>query len=386
MPRPLAPSHSSPPAEPRLSTPAAVPDPGASGSSRGSSLATLLGTKTTVFGPSPVGARRAYLDLLALLVIASFDSAARAVFVLARIAGTPRYQAVTDTIAAVHLALTVGALVWLSALVTDRTAGAGTGWKTGLRLGAVALGVAAVAGAVPIGSLALYPPAGRAAFAMTLVWLTLEVCRRHGITPARLGILPVWPSASSERTRAAGVGVLALIAVMIGGTGSGILTLFMQAAELPLVPADSQQTALGIISAADAVSSVLRTVVIEDLVMVAAVVALLGAARRPAWEVYAITAAAEVAVHAYLGMPALAFVPYALLRVWLYRHHGLIVPLIAAHLLFNTTAILQWFFTPWQLLVPLAWLALLILAANGIYPRVRGWQNRRRTPDTARVR
>lgn len=383
MPRPIAPGQSSPPEEAVPAAPSALPGPGISGGSRPGVLASLRSTKATVLRPSPVGARRAYRDLLALLFIASFGSAAGAVFAFARTAGVPHYQAVIDTIAVGHLALTGGALVWLTFLVTARTAGAGNGRKLGLRLGAVATGTTTVAGAVPVSGV-LYPPAGTTAFAMTLVWLTLEVCRRHGITSARLGLRPLCPSTPTEQTRAAGVGALALIAVMSAGYGGVILTALMQATGLPLVSAGSQQNILGIADAGDAVSNLLRTVVIENLVMVAAVVALLSAARRPAWQMYAITTVAEVAVHAYLGPPALAFLPSALLRVCLYRRHGLLIPLIAAHLLFDTINILLWFFTPWQLLVPLAWLTLLILAANGIYRLMRGRPNRRRAPAPAK--
>lgn len=321
------------------------------------------------FAPSPMGPRRVYGELLALLLVASWES-----LPLGQIPGLPwGSRAVADTITFGQLAMTLVVFLWLNLLVigrTPRSVGVGRWW--GLRLSAVAVGMATVAGAVPVGDVAPYPQAGRAAFVGALVWLTLEVCRRHGITAFRLGVWPLWPKAPSEQTRAVKVGGQALIAVIIGGVGAGTLTLLMQRADLPLVPSGSQQDALGITSFGEAAIDLLRASVMEDLVMVAAVVALLSAARRPAWEMYTITCFAEVAVHAYMGLPALMFLPYAWLRVRIFRRHGMLVPLIAAHLLWNAIGILGWFFTVWQLLIPLVWVTFLLLAADGVYRLVRG--------------
>ncbi|WP_017622963.1 CPBP family intramembrane glutamic endopeptidase [Nocardiopsis chromatogenes] len=73
----------------------------------------------------------------------------------------------------------------------------------------------------------------------------------------------------------------------------------------------------------------------EELVAVGLVVLLLGAARRPAWEVGAVAVVAKLAYHAYYGWPVLALAPAALVMAWLYARTGRIWPIIAAHAVFN---------------------------------------------------
>ncbi|WP_405824379.1 hypothetical protein OG705_29585 [Streptomyces sp. NBC_00838] len=338
---------------------------------------------TVRFAPSPIHPRRAYGELLALLLVTTWNS-----LPLDRIPGLPwDSEVVSDTALAGQLAMAVGVFFWLARLVIIRTPRRmSTGRRWGLRLGATAVGIAAVAGAVPVDGVLPYPRAGAVAYAGALVWLTLEVCLRHGITPTRLGLRPVWPKARTEQKRAVKVGGQALIAVLIAGWGSGILTLLMQNADLPLVPSVSQQDALGITSLGDAATSMFWVLVVEDLVLVGAVVALLSAARRPAWEMYAVTCVAVVVVHAYMGLPALLFLPYAWLRVRIYRRHGLLVPLIAAHFFYDLASIIGWFFTFWQVAIPVLWGTFLYLIADEIYSRGRGLLDRRSPSDAPEKR
>ncbi|WP_239647439.1 CPBP family intramembrane glutamic endopeptidase [Nocardiopsis baichengensis] len=74
---------------------------------------------------------------------------------------------------------------------------------------------------------------------------------------------------------------------------------------------------------------------VEETVAVGCLVVLLGAARRPAWEVGAVAVVAKLAYHAYFGWPVLALAPAALVMVWLYARTGRLWPLIAAHAAYN---------------------------------------------------
>lgn len=79
----------------------------------------------------------------------------------------------------------------------------------------------------------------------------------------------------------------------------------------------------------------LTTALVEEPIVVGLLVVLLGAARRPAAEVYTIAVLAKLAYHAYYGLAVLALVPAALVSVWLYRHTGRLWPIILAHAVYN---------------------------------------------------
>jgi hypothetical protein len=65
------------------------------------------------------------------------------------------------------------------------------------------------------------------------------------------------------------------------------------------------------------------------------VTALLTAARRPVWQIYAVSCGLELAVHAYLGLPGLLMLAWAVCRIRLYRRYGRLIPLAIGHALWD---------------------------------------------------
>ncbi|TXL83949.1 hypothetical protein [Streptomyces sp. IB2014 016-6] len=302
-------------------------------------------THTVPFAPSPIGARWAYGEACGLLLIASWQSAAGAIYAFTRITGaTWNPHTVSATITGGQLVSSVVLFFWLNLLVIGRTPPSmATARRMTLRLLAVAVGASAVATAVPDHGFSRSPFLGLFVFSAGLVWLTVEICLRHGITPTRLGAWPLRPVTAERREEWKNIADSTAVALAAGGGGAFILVSVLQGAGLTrLVMPGTQQQALGMGGIGEIASALIFTVVLEDLIMVAAVVALLTAARRRAWEIYTIICIAEVAVHLYFGLPALAFLPYAWLRIRLYRRHVQVIPMLAVHLAFDTFGILMW--------------------------------------------
>lgn len=327
--------------------------------------ALMRSARRVPFDPSPGAPRRVLWHLLALLLIASGRTVAGYVY---EYGGIPwNSQTAHAVLIGVQVTIPIIVLLWLACRVITRTRQTSSvGHRWGPPLGAVAVAAAAVAGTWPVGGQP-YFNAGRIAVAVSVAWLTLEVCRQHGVTPVRLGIWPLRPATAPDLVRAVCVGFIAVLASLIAGIGSKLLSVH------------SQQDALGITSAADAASSVLLTVSLENIVMVAAVVALLSAARRPAWQMYATASVVELAVHAYMGLlPALAFLPFWWLRVWLYRRYGMLLPLIVAHLIIDSAVMYTWFFSTVSTgqLISLGWFGILLLVADWTVARVKARRNR----------
>ncbi|MFD6329284.1 hypothetical protein ACFWGI_06855 [Streptomyces niveus] len=232
------------------------------------------------------------------------------------------------------LSTAIGAAVWLFLLVDDRLREAKVlpPRSSYQRMEAFTLSAALVVMALP--GLELPTVAEAVVEAAALVWLTLEVCARHGITPTRLGLR--WESTGPQ--------IIVLLSTVgacylgIEAVGRLLTTTGPDGLGLPVMQS-SQNDALGITTMADYTAKLLLTVVKEDLVIVAATAALMTAANRPAWQTYTLITVIEVLVHAYMGLPALGYIIYALARVLLYRHLGLVAPLIAGHLTWNLSGL-----------------------------------------------
>lgn len=345
MPHPVSPSQASPRARTDHSAPLGSPGPDTPHQLRHHDSAGVRRTRTAPFTPSPIGASWAYGEACGLLLIASWQSAAGAAFAFTRITGaTWNLHTVSATITGGQLLSSMALFFWLNLLVIGRTPRSiPAARRMTLRLLALAVGASAVATAVPDHGFSRSPSLGLFVFSASLVWLTLEICLRHGITPSRLGAWPLRPATAERREEWKNIADSTAVALAAGGGGAFVLVSVMQEAGLTrLVMPGTQQQALGIGGIREIASALIFTVVLEDLIMVAAVVALLTAAHRPAWEIYTIICLAEVAVHLYFGLPALAFLPYAWLRVRLYRRHAQVIPMLAAHLAFDTLGILMW--------------------------------------------
>lgn len=96
-----------------------------------------------------------------------------------------------------------------------------------------------------------------------------------------------------------------------------------------------QMATLGVDNIGTLAIGLVSTVALEDVVIVAATIALLTAVRRPAWQIYTLVCVPEVLLHAYLGLPAIGMLVFAAGRVWLYRRYGRLLPFMAAHFTFD---------------------------------------------------
>jgi hypothetical protein len=101
------------------------------------------------------------------------------------------------------------------------------------------------------------------------------------------------------------------------------------------LPVGDQGEALGVTGSWQLVPMVLRTLIGEDLILLAVVTALLTAARRPVWQVYVVSCGLELAVHAYLGLPGLLMLVWAVCRIRLYRRYGRLIPLAIGHAIWD---------------------------------------------------
>jgi hypothetical protein len=102
-----------------------------------------------------------------------------------------------------------------------------------------------------------------------------------------------------------------------------------------LITGLDQRSALGTSSPVPMALMDVGSVLIEQVVIVAAVSALLSAARRPAWEIYAIVGLVETVLHCYMGVSAVPLGFYAAGHLWLYRRYRAIAPLALAHAVYN---------------------------------------------------
>ncbi len=99
------------------------------------------------------------------------------------------------------------------------------------------------------------------------------------------------------------------------------------------------------------------TAAVEETVLVGLVVVVLGAARRPAWEVYTVAVLARMLLYAPYGWGLVLFAPVAVVGVWVYRRTRRLLPLILAHLcagLFYAVMVAWWHWmtaalAPWPL-------------------------------------
>ncbi|WP_326812435.1 hypothetical protein OIE62_06850 [Streptomyces scopuliridis] len=290
---------------------------------------------------SPKVVRHAYADLWILLLIACWSTLSGSLVQFAALCGfqDPRLWQIVihgQVIAA------AAAFVWLCYLVIGRTP-----WNRRRPIRRLAIRSAAVI----TGAAFLYTslPAAIGAYPLWLTlfvqsaavaWLALEVCRSRGITPARLGICPPGARTPAGRVEAWEIGNRVVAACIMGGGAAMVLLVVLRWAPLGLpVMRTTQTEAIGLTSTWDLLPAVLWTVVSEDLVIVAAIAALATAARRSTWEIYAIVCCVEIAVHLYMGLPALGYLPYAWYRVRLYLRYGRLTPLVVGHALFDVAGL-----------------------------------------------
>lgn len=198
------------------------------------------------------------------------------------------------------------------------------------RAAAVLAGAAGMYATAPFPN-ALAQGAGQAVFACVLGWLALELCRTH-----RVSLRTSLPRTAVERLRDWQIANLVLTVSIAGGVLSFLLIHLIRwsGTDMPVMQG-GQMATLGVDNFGTLAIGLVPTVVLEDVVIVAATTALLTAIRRPAWQIYTLVCIPELLLHAYLGLPALGMLVFAAGRVWLYRQYGRLLPFMAAHFIFD---------------------------------------------------
>ncbi|MFF3378130.1 hypothetical protein ACFYXF_34905 [Streptomyces sp. NPDC002680] len=281
-------------------------------------------------GPST---RRVSVHVIGLLLLASLLPLTSGAAIVSDMYGVPwgRREALVLVIAQTGAAALV--FFWLALRVIARTPlDRGSPRQRLLQRGAaVTCGIAAMyTAATPLtpSRVALGP----AVFGCVLAWLTLEVCRAHGV-PLGTGL----PATATQRLHEWRIAGSTLYACGFGGLCVTVLTLLVRWTGIDGVPVmqGDQLSTLGISRFTSLALTVVWAVAIEDIVLVAATTALLTAIHRPAWEIYTLVCALEVLFHAYMGLPAIGMAVYGIGRVWLYLRYRRLIPLMAGHGAFN---------------------------------------------------
>ncbi|MCM8555445.1 type II CAAX prenyl endopeptidase Rce1 family protein [Streptomyces sp. STCH 565 A] len=182
--------------------------------------------------------------------------------------------------------------------------------------------------------------AGRLCEIVLWVWLCIEITARRGLTLQTLSMPRPFRRLShrsdADRTRCIEwhyVFCRHVLALLAGGILAFLTTLLPG----PALHADQQGAAAGVPDFWPGLIQGIWSAAIEEVLVTAAVVTILKAARRPLWEIVAVVAAMRALPHAYLGLgPVLAGLLPAAAAAWLYHRHQHVVPLIAAHTAHNT--------------------------------------------------
>jgi hypothetical protein len=271
-----------------------------------------------------------YLDLCGLLLITVCASVLFGVYQFTALAGVGWGPDVARFLADGSVAAKVATSVWLGVLVFRHPG------RRLIRPAAIAVAASTFYTNAPVHTFPHCPTGSEVTFTLALAWLTVEVLRRHGITPARFGIYSPGSRTAADRLRAWQIGqrVFTLTAINMAAVQALIWLLDWWGVLLPVMHT-SQAAALGWTSHWQAVPDAVYSAVLEDVVIVGALTALLTLIRRPAREIYAIAIGLEIAGHLYFGLPALAMIPYVVLRLRLYQRHRQLLPLAAAHIAFD---------------------------------------------------
>ncbi|MBQ0852883.1 CPBP family intramembrane metalloprotease [Streptomyces sp. BH-SS-21] len=296
-----------------------------------------LRPKAAVFSLTATSAGRVLGELAGLLLLASLTGLINGAAMVAAIYGVQ--WEVSDLLGMTQLACSAVLGAWLTWRVRQRPDPKGTPrWWPPLRTPAAGvLALTVFFTAIPIDSM-LHDDVGPALFGCAVAWLAVEVCRAHGVW-ADNGA----PYTAVQRLHAWQIAQMGFVACAATGFLFGWLAMFFLWIGPDSVPVmqDDQLSALGISGPVELVLAVVRAVVIEDVVIVAATVTLMKAVRRPTWEIYTLICLIEVALHAYFGLPAIGAAVMAAGRVWLYLRYRSLLPLMVSHALWDFVPTLQ---------------------------------------------
>ncbi|MDX3024958.1 hypothetical protein [Streptomyces acidiscabies] len=284
-------------------------------------------------------AARVYTQLIALLSLACFRPVAVGVLDVADMYGVRWERHELRWIVVAQFAVGTVVFVWLCWLVIARTPLDRVSPRSRL----IQRGIAVVCGAVTMYAAAPSPhvlqrTAALAVAGCTVAWLAVEICRTHGVSlvnrrpPTAAERLTVWQITGASAYVCLAGGALGLLSHQflrwLGIEGVPLMK-GSQASALGFTGLDVLHT-IGMVG-----PSLVHTVALEDVVIVAATSALLTAIRRPAWEIYTLICVIEALVHAYLGLPAIVLGVFTAGHVWLYRRYQRVLPLIYSHTAFD---------------------------------------------------
>ena len=278
--------------------------------------------------PSPrVGPLRAYAEVAGLFLV---------------VLGVDVINAVRDGWAAVFGAAP-GWLAWWNNSVfamTDRAMFlVGVLWLVSLRpwdrvrLDAVVGGLAVLVGLRIVSIAVVHQSPNLGVSLKYLAWTGLTVAlagalaHRRGLTLAGFGLgRPHGQDWRSTYGRAEEIFFFSFAGLMVASA------LAMGLAALPgFRPAPTLSAASGVYDVFTNVIASVQAGICEEVVLVATLVTVLEAARRPAWQIYAVGGAMRLAVHLYFGLVAPAALVLAVTNIWLFRRTRRLVPIVVAH-------------------------------------------------------
>ncbi|WP_141747483.1 CPBP family intramembrane glutamic endopeptidase [Streptomyces nanshensis] len=234
---------------------------------------------------------------------------------------------------AVGIAGTGAALIWLLVLITRGRVlpGPRGAWIAGALVCAGVYGLDAAGTFTGDGPSKLIGPPAQLPVVVTL---TVGVLLAAGIRLRDIGLR------TPSRTP-----LSAAPATLVGFVALGVIELVpvwnlgVSMLGVPQLTGISQAEAAGTPDAASLTVGIFWSSVVEEFIITGAVVALLAAARRPLGEILLVSALMRAIPHLYTGVPltVAAFVLGLAFAAMVYRH-GQVLPLIAAHFLFDVTS------------------------------------------------
>ncbi|MFJ4570620.1 CPBP family intramembrane glutamic endopeptidase [Streptomyces sp. NPDC088846] len=208
--------------------------------------------------------------------------------------------------------------------------------------------------------------------------LAIALCRHHGVMPPRTER----PQVSISRAQP--VVATAAYALLLYWLANPLYQILTQ------IGGPVQRTDLTTASAYSGLAGFITQIIwsgtIEELVVTAAVVALL-AVRRPLWECLLVSALMRAIPHLYFGLPALAMVALGISCAALYYRYRRVLPLVITHIAYNLITLIPPY-TDTALTVALALLlgATLFLAVPSHTTRQPRRSGPSRTPQAERDR
>ncbi|WP_160330253.1 type II CAAX prenyl endopeptidase Rce1 family protein [Streptomyces roseifaciens] len=284
--------------------------------------------------PAPTRAphgRRALLTLAGLLAVTLAAPLWVAITQFVGLCGLIDSEPSARWAPAVPSGSSLAAGLWLLRILRAHT----TRWRTYL-----ALPLITTACLTPL----LPSEAGGAVFNLSFValagWLTLAVLHQQGIPPRQV-LSSRRPRASlDQRFWAWSTSMTGLIGAAWLSVRAGNVLIDHLPGLLPSMTT-TQDDVLGHTKGLlYPLTNFVYTSVLEELVIVGAVTVLARTAGRSLWAVYAFSVGMRVAVHLYMGVPAIAMAVLGAACLFLYLRYQRLLSLLLAHLYFDTLGFL----------------------------------------------